>query len=52
MKKNWYKSKTVMSAVVMAGLAVVQIFGIEVPQEFYVVIGSFGLYGVRDAMNK
>lgn len=52
MEKKWYKSKTVWSAVVMAGLAVVQMFGIELPQELYLVVGSLGLYGVRDAMKK
>jgi len=50
MKKSWYKSKTIWSAVAMFVLALVQLTGFEVPTELYTLAGSFGLYGLRDAM--
>ena len=50
MEKNWYRSKTVQSAIAMALLALAQMFGVVIPNELYVIAGSFGLYGFRDAM--
>lgn len=50
MNKDWYKSKTVWTAVVGAGLAVVHAMGYPIPPYVYAVLGSFGLYGVRDAV--
>lgn len=52
MKKNWYASKTIWSAIALTGLSLVEIFGVSIPQELYVIVGSFGLYGFRDAMSK
>ena len=52
MKKNWYASKTIWSALALCGLSVVEMFGLSIPKELYVIVGSFGLYGFRDAMNK
>ena len=52
MKKNWYASKTIWSALALGGLSLAELFGFSIPQELYVIVGSFGLYGFRDAMNK
>lgn len=50
MKKNWYQSKTVWSAIALAGLSLIQMLNVSVPIELYTIVGSFGLYGFRDAL--
>ena len=50
--KNWYKSKTVWTAIVVGVLGVVQALGVGVPEWLYAVLGALGLYGVRDAIKK
>jgi hypothetical protein len=52
MNKQWYKSKTVWAAIVAGVLGVLQAIGLIVPEFVYVILGSFGLYGLRDAMKK
>ena len=50
MKKDWYKSKTVWTAIVGACLAIAQAVGLEVPSMVYGLLGAFGLYSLRDAV--
>ena len=50
-QKSLWKSKTVWSAIAMAALAIIQYFGTEIPVELYTIVASFGLYGLRDAIN-
>ncbi len=53
MMKNWYKSKTVWASVAVAGCGVWSaVTGQAVPEEVYAVMAAFGLYGVRDAVEK
>jgi hypothetical protein len=47
--KDWYKSKTVWIAFTVLVLAVLQTFGIAVPEVIYVVLVSSGLLTSRDA---
>jgi len=50
MNKDWWKSKTVLVAGVGFLLAVLDSFGVPIPPEVYAMLGSIGLYGVRDAL--
>lgn len=51
MKKEWYKSKTVWSGIVIGVVGLLKAFGVEVPIDTIVAIaGGFGLYGIRDAI--
>ncbi len=53
MEKKWYLSKTVWAGVVIAGVGIAQAFGISLPYEvIYSLCAAFGLYGVRDAIDK
>lgn len=49
MNKEWYKSKAMWSALVVAVLAVLDAVGVPVPKEVYVFLGALGLAGVRHA---
>ena len=52
MNKDWYKSKTIWSAVIIAGVGICQAFGVELPFEvIYSLAGAFGIYGIRDAID-
>ncbi len=48
-KKPWYMSKAIWAAVLTGVLGVLDAFGVKVPTELYVILGSFGLYGLRKA---
>jgi len=51
--KVWYLSKTVWSAIVIAGIAIYTTYtGQPVPEFIYPLAGAFGLYGLRDAVGK
>jgi hypothetical protein len=50
--KQWYKSKTIWTAVVVCVASIAGEFGIEIPQSVYGVLAALGLYGVRDAVGK
>lgn len=51
--KEWYKSKTVWSAVALGLIALAQVFSVELPYDVIITLcGAFGLYGVRDAIGK
>ncbi len=50
--KDWYKSKTVWTAIVAGVLGVLSALGYAVPEQVYVVLGALGLYGLRDAIKK
>lgn len=50
MKKQWYASKTVWAAAVAGVLGVFQAIGLLIPEYVYVILGSLGLYGLRDAI--
>ena len=50
---DWYKSKTVWASIAVAGCGVWSaVTGQTVPEEVYAVMAAFGLYGVRDAVEK
>ncbi len=51
-KKEWYKSKTIWTAIVVCATSIAGEFGIEVPQSVFGVLAALGLYGVRDAVDK
>ena len=48
--KKFYESKTVLAAIIAGILGVVSALGYSVPPELYPLLGAFGLYGLRDAM--
>jgi len=51
--KNWYKSKTVWCSVAVASIGIYQtVSGQPVPESVYAILAAFGLYGVRDAVDK
>ena len=51
MKKNWYKSKSVWSALIILALSVYQAYtGLGIPAWIYTFFAGLGLLGVRDAM--
>lgn len=52
-KKPLWKSKTIWAAGVIALSGVLTYFGVDIPTELIVTLaGSFGIYGIRDAVNK
>lgn len=52
-QKQWYKSKTIWAGIIIAGTGVLAYFGINVPVELIVTVaGAFGIYGIRDAIDK
>ena len=49
--KNWYESKTVWSAMAVLLLSVYTAYtGQPIPVWVWGILGSLGLYGVRDAI--
>ena len=50
MNKQWYKSKTVWSALIMGLVGAAQAAGCDIPQYAFTLLASFGLYGVRSAI--
>ena len=50
--KQWYKSKTIWTAIVVCATSIAGEFGIEVPQSVFGVLAALCLYGVRDAVDK
>ena len=50
--KQWWKSKTIWTAIVVCVTSIAGEFGFEVRQSVYGVLGALGLYGVRDAVGK
>lgn len=50
MKKNWYKSKTVWTAVITGVIGVLLAVGVTIPEWVLVMLGGAGLYGLRDAI--
>ena len=50
MNKEWYKSKTVWSAIVMGLVGVAQAAGCEIPEYAFAMLASVGLYGIRSAI--
>mgnify|MGYP001406422584 CR=1 FL=1 len=51
-KKEWYKSKTIWTAIVVCATSIAGEFGIVIPESAYGVLAALGLYGVRDAVDK
>jgi hypothetical protein len=47
--KEWYKSKTVWTAIITGVLGVIEALGLNIPNEVFVFLGSFGLYSLRTA---
>ena len=52
--KKWYLSKTVQSGVAIAIVGILQAYGVPMPyiNAIYSVLAGYGLYGVRDAIDK
>lgn len=50
MKKKFYQSKTVWTAIATGVVSVLIAMGIAIPTEVYGVLGALGLYGLRDAV--
>jgi|TARA_Y100000310_G_scaffold262704_1_gene272461 hypothetical protein len=50
MNKEWYKSKTVGTAIATGALGVAAAVGYVVPEWIYTILVAFGLYSVRDAI--
>lgn len=51
MNKPLWKSKTIWSAAALLGIGIAQYFGINIDWALVgPILGSFGLYGVRDAL--
>lgn len=48
-QKKWYKSKAIWAAVITGILGILDAFGLKIPTELYVILGSFGIYGLRKA---
>ncbi len=49
--KPFWKSKTIRAGVIIAGIGVVEWYGLELPYEIkYSLAAAFGLYGLRDAI--
>ena len=51
-KKEWYKSKTIWTSIVVCAVSVAGEFGVVIPESVFGVLAAFGLYGVRDAVDK
>jgi hypothetical protein len=51
-KKEWYKSKTIWTAIVVCVVSVAGEFGFVIPESVFGVLAALGLYGVRDAVDK
>ena len=51
-KKEWYKSKTIWTAIVVCAGSVAGEFGVVIPESVFGVLAALGLYGVRDAVDK
>ena len=53
MDKEWYKSKTIWAAAIIALVGVLNAMGIEVPTDLVITLaGALGVYGIRDAIGK
>ena len=52
MNKEWYKSKTVGTAIATGALGVAAAVGYVVPEWIYTILVAFGLYSVRDAIKQ
>ncbi len=53
MNKNWYQSKTIWAGIIIALCGIAQVFDINLPYDvIYSLAGAFGLYGIRDAIDK
>ena len=50
--KQWWKSKTMWTAIVVCISSIAGEFGVEVPESVFGVLAALGLYGVRDAVGK
>ena len=50
--KQWYKSKTIWTAIVVRAVSVAGEFGVVIPESVFGVLAALGLYGVRDAVDK
>jgi hypothetical protein len=50
--KQWWKSKTIWTAIAVCVASVAGEFGIVIPESAFGVLGALGLYGVRDAVGK
>jgi hypothetical protein len=49
---GWIKSKTVLSAIAVAGIGVLTATGVEIPDGVLEIAGALGLIGVRHAIHK
>ena len=50
-KKDWYKSKTIISAVVLGLMGILDAVGVKLPYELiYPLVSGFGLFGLREAI--
>jgi hypothetical protein len=50
--KQWWKSKTILTSIVVCGVSIAGEFGILIPESVFGVLAALGLYGVRDAVGK
>ena len=50
--KQWWKSKTIWTSIVVCGVSIAGEFGIVIPESVFCVLAALGLYGVRDAVGK
>ena len=50
--KQWWKSKTIWTSIVVCVASVAGEFGYVVPESVYGVLAALGLNGVRDAVGK
>ncbi len=53
MDKEWYKSKTIWAAGIIALVGILNAMGIDVPTDLVITLaGALGVYGIRDAIGK
>ena len=51
--KEWWKSKTLWSAVAIFGVSVAKYYGLELPYEPIIgLLSALGIWGVRDAIGQ
>jgi len=50
MKKEWWKSKTIWTAIFAGITGIVSAFGVVIPDLVYQLAIAFGIYAVRDAI--
>lgn len=51
--KEWYTSKTMWSAIIIAGMSIFTAYtGQAIPEYVFLILGSVGLVGLRQAVDR